>query len=210
MAAEASSTEVTDAEVAKVTNLGYGVLLTGVNVREEHYLETIRKLCAEHGFWDVVKLTSGFQPGISDPNVTVSPSSVFHFKGITILSAPVADKPDAPLEYHLACVLESMANAIKHGKVLVHCREGRSRSVAIVVAFMMWKHKLTFAEAYSIVKAKRPIVNTKFTQLLELFEDFLNSKGHYVTSQIPVSDICEFVAFKAVATSAIASTAAKP
>eukprot|EP00929_Paragymnodinium_shiwhaense_P049818 TRINITY_DN25124_c0_g1_i1.p1 TRINITY_DN25124_c0_g1~~TRINITY_DN25124_c0_g1_i1.p1 ORF type:complete len:727 (-),score=211.64 TRINITY_DN25124_c0_g1_i1:271-2451(-) len=44
----------------------------------------------------------------------------------------------------------------KGGKVLVHCHEGRSRSVSMCLAYMMTREKKTFADAMNFVKSKRP------------------------------------------------------
>jgi len=57
------------------------------------------------------------------------------------------------------------------GRVLVHCREGVSRSATMIIAYLMWKHKITFESAHEKVRKVRPICNpnTGFTcQLLVL------------------------------------------
>lgn len=42
-----------------------------------------------------------------------------------------------------------------NGKVLVHCMAGRSRSVSIVMYYLMRKHLIDSDEAYRLIKAKR-------------------------------------------------------
>jgi protein-tyrosine phosphatase len=57
------------------------------------------------------------------------------------------------------------------GRVLVHCKEGVSRSATMVIAYLMWTNHLSFKEAHEIVRRVRPICNPNpgFTfHLLEL------------------------------------------
>lgn len=59
----------------------------------------------------------------------------------------------------------------KGGRVLVHCREGVSRSATIVIAYLMWRFSLSFEAAHERIRQNRPICNpnTGFTcQLLQL------------------------------------------
>jgi len=66
--------------------------------------------------------------------------------------------------------LEWIQSAIEQGgRVLVHCREGISRSASVVIAYLMWRCSLPFKVAYEKVSKIRPICspNTGFTcQLL--------------------------------------------
>jgi len=56
--------------------------------------------------------------------------------------------------------------------LFIHCREGRSRSVSFLCAYLMWKEKITFHGALSDITSKRHIVlpNNKFYRELELFD----------------------------------------
>lgn len=57
------------------------------------------------------------------------------------------------------------------GRVLVHCREGVSRSATITIAYMMWTQQISFETAHERLRKVRPICNpnTGFTcQLLML------------------------------------------
>lgn len=59
----------------------------------------------------------------------------------------------------------------KSGRVLVHCREGVSRSATIVMAYLMWRYSMTFEAANDKLRRVRAICNpnTGFTcQLLVL------------------------------------------
>eukprot|EP00931_Biecheleriopsis_adriatica_P115703 TRINITY_DN91468_c0_g1_i1.p1 TRINITY_DN91468_c0_g1~~TRINITY_DN91468_c0_g1_i1.p1 ORF type:complete len:801 (-),score=129.95 TRINITY_DN91468_c0_g1_i1:10-2412(-) len=68
--------------------------------------------------------------------------------------------------------LEWIQEAIgKGGRVLVHCREGVSRSATMVIAYLMWRFQLSFEAAHEQIRQVRPICNpnTGFTcQLLQL------------------------------------------
>lgn len=60
----------------------------------------------------------------------------------------------------------------KFNVVFVHCREGRSRSVSFLSAYIMWKEKISFYAALSDIRSKRHIVlpNNKFYAELEKFD----------------------------------------
>mmetsp|Transcript_89717 Transcript_89717/g.159448 ORF Transcript_89717/g.159448 Transcript_89717/m.159448 type:complete len:798 (+) Transcript_89717:111-2504(+) len=68
--------------------------------------------------------------------------------------------------------LEWIHDAIsKGGRVLVHCREGVSRSATMIIAYLMWRLNLSFEQAHERIRQVRPICNpnTGFTcQLLQL------------------------------------------
>jgi protein tyrosine phosphatase len=48
---------------------------------------------------------------------------------------------------------------INNNKILVHCMAGISRSVSLVTYFLMKKYHISYDEAISIIKNKRPIAN---------------------------------------------------
>ena len=64
--------------------------------------------------------------------------------------------------------------ALSHSKstLFVHCREGRSRSVSFLCAYLMWKEGITFLSALADIRSKRHIVlpNNKFYAELERFD----------------------------------------
>jgi protein-tyrosine phosphatase len=78
--------------------------------------------------------------------------------------------------------LEWMQAAILHGgRVLVHCREGVSRSATMVIAYLMWSFQLPFKEAHDRIRRVRPICNPNpgFTyHLLELGNRLGNGGRH--------------------------------
>lgn len=68
------------------------------------------------------------------------------------------DKADASLAPHLALAFEFIDAALQQedARVLVHCVVGRSRSVSIVLAYLITRHRLPLREALQQVRAARP------------------------------------------------------
>ncbi|XP_040996150.1 dual specificity protein phosphatase 1 [Juglans microcarpa x Juglans regia] len=64
------------------------------------------------------------------------------------------------------------------GGVLVHCFVGKSRSVTIVVAYLMKKHGMSLSQALEHVKSKRPQAapNSGFISQLRDFEKSLQDE----------------------------------
>ncbi|CAG9331078.1 MKP2_13 [Blepharisma stoltei] len=62
-----------------------------------------------------------------------------------------------------------------HGKVLVHCYAGRSRSGAVCVGYVMREKHLSLTDALSYVQEKRPkcLPNKGFMSQLKLYENTL-------------------------------------
>jgi len=66
-------------------------------------------------------------------------------------------------------------------KTLVHCHAGRSRSCGVVLFYMMEKHNMSFTEAHTILKTKRPdtCINNGFLKSLQLHEICENQQKMY-------------------------------
>ncbi|BAD69005.1 putative DsPTP1 protein [Oryza sativa Japonica Group] len=92
----------------------------------------------------------------------------FNYKKIEVL-----DSPDIDLAKHFDECFSFIDESISSGgNVLVHCFAGRSRSVTIIVAYLMKKHQMSLENALSLVRSKRPQVapNEGFMSQLENFE----------------------------------------
>lgn len=63
---------------------------------------------------------------------------------------------DRDLDYHLDDAAMFIAENIKKGCVLVHCGAGLSRSVSVVIAYLCRYAGMSYSEALSLVKARRP------------------------------------------------------
>ncbi|XAR48120.1 Protein-tyrosine-phosphatase [Bertholletia excelsa] len=48
---------------------------------------------------------------------------------------------------------------VQGGRVLVHCCQGVSRSTSLVIAYLMWREKQSFEDAFQYVKAARGVTN---------------------------------------------------
>ncbi|CAD6214028.1 unnamed protein product [Miscanthus lutarioriparius] len=95
----------------------------------------------------------------------------FNYKKIEVL-----DSPDTDLLKHSDECFSFIDEAISSGgNVLVHCFAGRSRSVTIVVAYLMKKYQMSLESALSLVRSKRPQVapNEGFISQLENFQKSL-------------------------------------
>lgn len=67
-----------------------------------------------------------------------------------------------------------------YDKVFVHCAAGMSRSPTVVIAYLMWKQKLSLNNAINFVKNKRPEIspNLSFMRQLQLFQELLIKKDY--------------------------------
>ncbi|TMW66763.1 hypothetical protein Poli38472_014075 [Pythium oligandrum] len=87
------------------------------------------------------------------------------------------DSLDEPLLERLPALLNTLENVQKEeaSNVLVHCLAGRSRSAALVVAWLMTKHMYRLDRALEHVSMIRPwiAINDRFTQDLQLFDRIL-------------------------------------
>jgi protein tyrosine phosphatase (PTP) superfamily phosphohydrolase (DUF442 family) len=63
-----------------------------------------------------------------------------------------------------------------HGKVLVHCVEGKSRSAIVTAAYLVQKKRISADEALRLLRLARPIVspNRGFVSQLRIFEASLH------------------------------------
>ena len=67
-----------------------------------------------------------------------------------------------------------------YDKVFVHCAAGMSRSPTVVIAYLMWKQKLSLNNAIKFVKNKRPEIqpNSGFVEQLKKFDIFIQHNNY--------------------------------
>ena len=68
---------------------------------------------------------------------------------------------------HFEQVNSTLERFLNTGNVLVQCEDGLSRSVALVIAFLIEKKAFRFSEAFGYVKRKRQSVSPSFYPNLE-------------------------------------------
>ncbi|KDQ51555.1 hypothetical protein JAAARDRAFT_41005 [Jaapia argillacea MUCL 33604] len=92
----------------------------------------------------------------------------------------IMDLPSADLRSHLEEACEVIDGAIGRGEnVLVHCQQGISRSAAIVIAYLISKHGMSYESAHDLVRHKRPCIkpNSGFVKCLRDWEGMWRAKA---------------------------------
>ncbi|XP_031477874.1 dual specificity protein phosphatase 1-like isoform X1 [Nymphaea colorata] len=107
----------------------------------------------------------------------------FHYKKIEVL-----DTRDTNLEQYFDECFSFIDEAkAAGGGVLVHCFAGRSRSVTIVLAYLMKNRNMSLSEALGHVKSKRPQIAPNEGFILQL-QNFEKSLGANRTKNLNVGD----------------------
>ena len=91
----------------------------------------------------------------------------------------VADLPVVNILKYIGDCLNFMEGK---DKVLVHCTAGASRSACIVIAYIMWKDKKKYKDAFNLVVKKRSSVfpNYGFQEQLKKFEKILEDNEYNI------------------------------
>ena len=89
---------------------------------------------------------------------------------VEYLRVPMRDVNTESVLDHLPKAIEFLdrARIRADGAVLIHCNEGKSRSCAVTVGFLVRTHGRTLAEALELVRAARPIAEPKEAFLAQL------------------------------------------
>ncbi len=117
------------------------------------------ELLRREGVWSMLSLV-GLLVGRSAESLGVERVEVF----------PLQDGPgDDPLRFGRA--VDLLGRLVAEGPpVFVHCRAGRSRSAAVVAAYLMRSRRLTGEEAVAFVAARRSIgLNPEMAALVKRF-----------------------------------------
>lgn len=92
---------------------------------------------------------------------------------ITYQKFDIQDSPKFNIHrYFDQCIKFIETGIMGGGNVLVHCKQGRSRSVTVVIAYLISRGELSFIEAFGHVKRLHPIScpNDGFLKQLSEFE----------------------------------------
>jgi hypothetical protein len=99
---------------------------------------------------------------------------------------------DDSIREDLYCHFPAINQFIQHalhtgGRVLVHCGAGISRASTAIMSFLMFGSGMPLDEAYSLVKAVRPIIlpNRGFLRQLRQYEAELQAAGSVAPSRMP-------------------------
>ncbi|KAK7682281.1 hypothetical protein QCA50_014484 [Cerrena zonata] len=85
----------------------------------------------------------------------------------------IMDSTSADIKPHLESTVRWIDEKLRKGaNVLVHCQQGVSRSAAVVIAYLIYTHNMSFDSAFDLVKRKRACVkpNSGFVRALQDWE----------------------------------------
>ncbi len=104
-------------------------------------------------------------------NVTTHIPNFYQGDGITYKQIPVEDSFKVDMLPHLEGALQFIEETRTRGeKVLVHCHAGRSRSVTVVVAYLIKFYNYTLKEALKFVGMHKPDVSPNLIFMCQLVE----------------------------------------
>eukprot|EP00759_Apiculatamorpha_spiralis_P002553 PhF_6_TR11010/c0_g1_i2/m.17828 len=127
-----------------------------------------------------VDSTSSSSSSVSSPDSDANPTceAGCSFSNITYKKIEIDDHSDEDIGSHFEECLEFIASAkAAGGKVLVHCRQGISRSPTIVIAHLMREFGWTLNQSIAFVQSKREEVCPNIGFILTLEEFGLSSRG---------------------------------
>ncbi|GIL52360.1 hypothetical protein Vafri_8251, partial [Volvox africanus] len=107
--------------------------------------------------------------------------------GFVVLRVALRDVDDEDISRHFGDVCEFIQSChASGGSVLVHCSEGKSRSVTLVLAYLMRVQGWTLKAAFDHVKSRRPVAcpNAGFMSRLLLYERDLFGDNSYISQQL--------------------------
>lgn len=105
-------------------------------------------------------------------NVTSSiPNQFQDLEGFVYKQIAVEDKLDVDMMQHLSGAFQFIEEARECGhRVLVHCHAGMSRSVTIILAYLMKYYSHTLESALEYVKQRKPDVSPNFSFMGQLLK----------------------------------------
>ncbi|XP_048846059.1 dual specificity phosphatase 28 [Brienomyrus brachyistius] len=111
--------------------------------------------------------------------INVSRQQPFPSTRVSTLRVPVYDDPNENLyKYFDRCADAIASEASRGGRTVVYCKNGRSRSASICVAYLMRQLALSLRDAFQTVKEARSVVepNPGFWSQLEKYEQELERR----------------------------------
>jgi len=94
-------------------------------------------------------------------NVTSDiPHSIVSYPPIQYMRIPVDDTFGQNIDDYFHQAIEFIEQArLNNGKVFVHCMAGISRSASIVIAYIIYSHRIDLNSAFRFVSSKRHIIS---------------------------------------------------
>uniref|UniRef100_A0A671X3Y8 Dual specificity phosphatase 28 n=1 Tax=Sparus aurata TaxID=8175 RepID=A0A671X3Y8_SPAAU len=111
--------------------------------------------------------------------INVSKQQPFPSAGIKKLQIPVYDDPVEDLYSHFdRCADAIQKEENRGGRSVVYCKNGRSRSATVCIAYLMKHRKLTLTDALQKVKTARHVIdpNPGFMSQLQRYEQELKKR----------------------------------
>ena len=104
----------------------------------------------------------------------------------TYLHIKIADTPEESIREHFEEVHKFISEGLKRGTVLVHCAQGQSRSVSILLSYLMKSKGIRYNKAFEIVKRQHPRAqpNEGFKKQLLMYEKEISCQKEGCISQI--------------------------
>ena len=92
--------------------------------------------------------------------------------GLTYQRIPILDNRGENIIPYIEIVYRFIEESRHYGNILVHCHKGISRSVSMVIGYLMKKNELTYDEALTHIQMFRPIAqpNESFEQQLRSYQ----------------------------------------
>ncbi|XP_018654939.1 putative dual specificity protein phosphatase [Schistosoma mansoni] len=137
-------------------------------------LEQILDTCLCYSSAEFSKIPASECDILSTSGATTHPTSISSIPSTSISLKPTSSSFQMPSKEQFS---ESAKAA--HGRVLIHCSAGISRSPTLAIAYLMYSCRMKMHEAYDVVKSGRNSVAPNFNflgQLLE-FEHQLHDSG---------------------------------
>ena len=101
---------------------------------------------------------------------------------IDILHLPLSDHHNSNIGKYFVPMWDFVERHMKQGhRVLIHCKAGISRSVTLVLAYLMRKCHLRLPQALEMIRNVRQCANPNpgFLQQLQVYESILEKFGYY-------------------------------
>ncbi|XP_007240728.1 dual specificity phosphatase 28 isoform X2 [Astyanax mexicanus] len=118
--------------------------------------------------------------------INVSKQQPFPSTRVATFRVPVFDDPHEDLSrYFDRCTDAIHSEKARGGRTVVYCKNGRSRSATVCVAYLMKHQGLSLTEAFEMVKSARSVVepNPGFWAQLELYEQELKIRRTQQTNK---------------------------